>query len=528
MPLNLIAQPWLEVRRASRRRDVVRPCDLTSDFDSDPIVALDFPRPDWNAALTEFLIGLLFLSMPPEDEEDWAEAFTSPPSPEALARKFDPLASLFEFDADGACAFQDLDSLGNQEIKPLAGLLIDAPGENTIKNNSDLFVKRGAAGTLSLPYAAAALITLQTYAPAGGAGHRTSLRGGGPLTTLIAPVRAGSKHAILWDKLWANTPDCDPSNQLSVDQALPWMRETLTSEKQSQLVTPEGRHPALAFFACPRRIRLVVEGDGEERRATGFRTVNYGANYLGWRHPLSPYRDDKKAGLLPIHPHAGASDYGDWLAWWGFDGAQAEASGLWRKRRMQLRRQLGAAQQAEAVGFDMDNMKARQWLDARLPWVDLHEDELKNAVRNSIQAADEAARALRRCVKLALYGSREGPGYRLPDKLPTDASPEPADRFWRETQSSFEAHLEKLIERLTLGRQPTADLLQNWLNTLRQAALRIFDETVDLDGLTEAEPKRLLYARGRLGFEFAHHSKASVFKALQLNAAPDLNKRAEA
>ncbi len=519
MTFNLLTTPWLEARRASGAHLTIRPSDLTDGFADDPILALDFPRPDWNAALTEWLIGLYFLTLAPENEFAWGERFRDPPPPEMLAAALAPLAPWFALDGDGPRAFQDHDTLGNAELKPLSGLLIEAPGEQTTKNNADLFVKRGGAATLTLPEAAAALITLQTYAPAGGAGHRTSMRGGGPLTTLLAPLRRDRKTATLWDRVWANVPEADPTAPDDPREALPWLSPTITSEKGTHPVMPDDRHPALAFFACPRRIRLMFEEIGGTRVATAFRTLNYGANYLAWEHPLSPYRTDKAAGKLPLHPHAGASDYGDWVAWWGFNGAPAQSSTLWRNRRGHTGGNV-ARTPVEAFGFDMDNMKARQWLDARLPWVPAHEGELKDAVTRLIGGADVAARAVRMACKVARYGQRNGNGYRLPDNLPVDALPEPADRLWLETQQDFETLMDALNDLLDDGPKPTAELRRQWLNTLRRHALRIFDETVDLDGLTDVEPRRLLYARSQLSFALSDHPKGPVLKALGIQATP--------
>lgn len=518
MAFNLISDAWLEARRTSGERTVIRPCDLTDGFADDPIVALDFDRPDWNAALTEWLIGLTYLVMAPKDARDWSGPFLAPPSPEALEAALAPLAPYFDLDSDGPAAFQDHAPLHNAEVKPLSGLLIEAPGEQTLKNNADLFIKRGAAESLSLAQAAAALITLQTYAPAGGAGHRTSLRGGGPLTTLLAPVRPGAKGATLWDRVWANVPDRERDAPDDPAAALPWLSSTLTSEKGAAIVTPEDRHPALAFFACPRRIRLAFDGEGRDRVAVGYRTLNYGANYEGWEHPLSPYYTDKKAGKLPLHPHAGASDYGDWVAWWGFGGQAARPVALWLDRRNRVR---GGVDQAliEAFGFDMDNMKARQWLDARLPWINVQEPDLKQAVEAMIAAADVVARAVRTSARIALYGQARDDGYRLPDTLPKDALSEAADRFWRETQGPFEDLLGRLESLLADG-QKTGPLRYEWLKVLRRHALSIFDETVDLDGLTDAEPRRLLYARGELQRLLSGHHKGPLLTALDVNPLP--------
>src|SRR5699024_10547476 len=101
---------------------------------------------------------------------------------------------------------QDLDPLEEARIAPVSGLLIDAPGANGIKNNTDFFVKRGQAQQLCADCAALALYTIQANGPAGGAGFRTGLRGGGPLTTLILPDEANSS---LWHKLWLNVVPMD-------------------------------------------------------------------------------------------------------------------------------------------------------------------------------------------------------------------------------------------------------------------------------------------------------------------------------
>ena len=528
MTFNLLSTPWIEVRRASGACGVVRSCDVTGHFQDDPIVALNFPRPDWNAALTEFLIGLCYLILAPDDEEEWAELFIAPPPPDALQAKLAPFVSAFDFDGDGPCAYQDFDPLVKLESKALSSLLIDAPGENALRNNSDLFIKRDGVKSLNLAYAAAALITLQTYAPSGGAGHRTSMRGGGPLTTLLSPRRSGSTASTLWDRIWVNVPNKDDDAPKPKSESIfPWLTPTRTSVNNEMVIGADSRS-ALAFFACPRRIRLEFAANvicdlsghiGEG--VTGFRTQNYGANYLYWRHPLSPYRADKKSGDLPIHPNSGSSDYGDWRAWWGFDGQSAKPITLWKARRQQISSLIDPSDGIEAFGFDMDNMKARQWLNASFPWIPIHEasaSALKEGIEQAIQAADCSAKALGRNAKIAIYGQRQGIDgpYRLPENLSMDAFKEPSERLWRDSEADFKTHLQSLQDRLKDGSAQTSDLNEQWLQTLKHHAMRIFDESVDIDGLTNADPRRLLWARDRLGFEFANDPKAGVRKALGL------------
>lgn len=75
-----------------------------------PIVALDAPRPDFNGALAQFLIGLLQTVCAPADEDLWEDWLWSPPTPEMLAQRFAPLAPCFQLDGDGPRFMQDFDA----------------------------------------------------------------------------------------------------------------------------------------------------------------------------------------------------------------------------------------------------------------------------------------------------------------------------------------------------------------------------------------------------------------------------------
>jgi CRISPR system Cascade subunit CasA len=182
---NFITQPWLPVIRASGRSARVRPDDLTDLIHEDPIVDLDFPRPDFRCATLEFLIGLLTVACPPRN--DWDARWKAPPSRTELEAAFAPFKSVFTFDGDDVRAYQDQEDFAT-EPTTIEAILIEAPGAATVKKNAALLVKPGRIEVLSRSAAAIALLTLQTMAPAGGAGHRTSLRGGGPLTTLVLPM----------------------------------------------------------------------------------------------------------------------------------------------------------------------------------------------------------------------------------------------------------------------------------------------------------------------------------------------------
>ena len=260
-----------------------------------------WPRPDLNLACHELLIGLIYLACPPQDED-------CPPCTCLIRRPFGrrmaPLASAFNLLGEGPRFLQDFDPLEGTPNPPDM-LFIDSAGDSTAKKNADLMVRRCRYEALPLPLAAMALFTLQAFAPSGGAGNRTSMRGGGPLVALVRPKGEG-----LWPLIWANVPygAALQPDELSL---LPWMRPTVTS-KSGQVVVPEGdpmdAPPPEMFFGQPRRLRLVADGDA----VTGVIQRPYGTNYAQWVHDLSPYYEDAKGQVLPMHPKPGPFGYRNW------------------------------------------------------------------------------------------------------------------------------------------------------------------------------------------------------------------------
>lgn len=199
MAFNLIEKPWIPVRTLSGRELIITPSEITKDYETDPVAELNAPRPDFNGALIQFLIGLVQTCAGPGDEFEWEEKLENPPVPEELHKAFSTVVHAFDLDGEGPRFMQDLE-LEKGEEWPVGRLLIDYPGKNAEEKNTDHFVKRGIVSGLCRRCSAAALFTLQTNAPSGGVGHRTSLRGGGPLTTLVLGT-----EKLLWQTVWLNT-----------------------------------------------------------------------------------------------------------------------------------------------------------------------------------------------------------------------------------------------------------------------------------------------------------------------------------
>lgn len=345
MAFSLIRDRWIPIRYADGTAETIRPSDLprvAAMEQRDPNLA-DFAwgRADLRVASYELLIGLLAVAFPPENQNDWSHWLTAPadvlPDSATLDAAFEKVAPYFELDGDGPRFLQDLEPLDGETLSPDA-LLMDAPGANTLKNGGDLFVKGGRTPVLSRAAASIALFALQAFAPSGGAGHRTSMRGGGPMTTLVVP-----KDGSLWQRVWANVPSRQPL-PADLTRIFPWAAPTYTSQKNEILVEapdedrnrPWG-HPLQAYFGMPRRIRLVFEaGEGracaltgvvDDRVVAGFMMKSRGVNYgPDWRHPLTPYYTPKSgtASRLPLHPKSSRFGYRQWAGC--FTGSAAKTA----------------------------------------------------------------------------------------------------------------------------------------------------------------------------------------------------------
>ena len=522
MPLNLLIDAWIPVRRRSGALDVVAPAAVAVT-EADPVVALDWPRPDFRMACTEFLIGLFATACPPADHDAWLALWEVPPDTAALAAAFAMFVDAFELDGDGPRFLQDLEDFVEQP-NPVGTLLIDAPGDNTLKRNADLLVKRGRIGTLSRAAAAMALYTLQAYAPSGGAGNRTGLRGGGPLTTLAVPPAAPGEEPPLWYLLWANVPCGEPPVAEELPRVFPWLAPTRLSDKSGQTTTPNDAHQHQVWWGMPRRIRLDViqnpqaipcdlTGEVDAMAVRTWRQRPWGVSYQVWEHPLSPhYRTKTTEPLLPVHPQPGGIGYQHWLGLVAEAGDRKPAAAVTAYRQDRLldtRPGDGRRWRLLAGGYDMDNMKARGFAESEMPVAEpgdqraaKAQDELAGAL---VTAANLVAGLLARCVRRGVYG--EGAAL--------DAAPLAAlrERFWAETADSFFSLMAEAA-----GGASSPELRKKWRDTLARDARRLFDEAVPIDPGGEGHPDRIARAARQLGLALAGYGKEgeALFKALNL------------
>lgn len=477
--LNLISDKWIPVRRKDGSETCISPWEI-----ADP--SLEFPawpRPDLNIACLELLAGLVFMADPPRDPADWRAR--EMPDPDRLRAALAPFAPAFELMGDGPRFMQDLDAFegGVRDPNGPDMLFIDSAGGQTVKNNADLLVKRGRYPVLPPALAAMALYTLQAHAPSGGAGNRTSMRGGGPMVTLVDPGQG------LWPLVWANVPYGVPAAATD----LPWMRAARTSENDRK-VYPAEVLPLVAFFGMPRRLRLVA-GDGG---ISGVVQRPYGANYAEWIHPLTPYyRVKAGSDLLPRHPRAGVFGYRNWL---GVVATRKSGDDLARRAQVLELWSQRARLQPEVIvaGWSMDNMKPRDFIFSRAPLIELP-DHLALRMEGMVAAAETLGVVLR--------------GALAPVLAEGEAREAARKGYYLRTQAAFESRL------AGLAADPEG-ASRGWLADLRAVAVGMFDDLA-LPGLADRDTRdqaEIVQARRNLTAAFAGYGKlgGSAFGALGL------------
>ncbi|HID44832.1 MAG TPA: type I-E CRISPR-associated protein Cse1/CasA [Chromatiaceae bacterium] len=525
--MNLLKSPWIRalVGEAVSPKAII---DI-GDASIEDIVTC---RADFRGAIYQLLIGLVQTAFAPKGRKEWLKYWREPPGKEELNEAFKPYRSAFEIDAPiGSPSFmQDLE-LNEGEKKDIAALLIEAPGGKTIKDNQDHFIKRGRVQNMSPWSAALSLFTLQINAPSGGVGHRVSLRGGGPLTTLILPPEK-EEYNTLWHRLWLNVLTQDEIDRLpgnpeltELEAILPWMGKTRTSEKKGMETYPEHAHPLQIFWSMPRRMRLHFSGEegicdltGEptDNAVHSFQTKNYGTNYSGnWVHPLTPYVFEPNKEPLSIKAQPGGLGYRHWLGL-VVEGRKGKLTrspaGVVQRYYKERSQWIGDAEfhpRLWAFGYDMDNMKARCWYEAIMPVFNLkpeQRDDIADNAQKMIEAAADTLKTLKISLKKAWF------------KRPADAKGDISfidANFWSATEPVFYSLLRDLVSNLE-NENSIDELLGQWRNTLKQTAHKLFDQYA-LSSLNEdGDLKRIVMAReGKGGLQ--HYLNGS--KALKALAA---------
>jgi len=524
--MNLITDPWIPVVRQDGTLDAIRPWQVVER--QNPVMEIKAPRPDFQGALYQFLIGLLQTCFSPEGEDTWLEYWQEMPDEDQLQDVFARVQDAFELENSSGPAFMQDFLLPDGDSKEIATLFIDAPGGNTIKKNLDHFTKRNYLNCLCPSCTATALFTLQTNAPSGGSGHRVGLRGGGPLTTLL--VLENNKRN-LWENLWLNilnNEELAPADLID-GSILPWLCKSRLSDKK-QITVPGDVHDLQMYWGMPRRIRLGknagqgtcdICGADSSVRYTDYRTKKHGTNYEGaWLHPLTPYRFDpqKKEAPLSLKGQQGGLGYRHWLGLVMQDHGNGDRGAI-SVQFFQEERFVSLGKERTVslwcFGFDMDNMKARCWYDSHFPVLYLGIKQRENLIGwagELIQVARSIVSMLRGAVKSAWFNR--------PKDAEGDMSMIDAE-FWQGTESDFYHLLHKLAELPGETRMAPPDIYQHWFKTMEKNVFQIF-ESVTLGSTPEGlDLKRIILARQTLKKNF--YGNKEVTK-LRKRASEEANK----
>lgn len=555
-PLSLLHDSWIPVRRASGAKHLMRVSGVVHDLQHDPVVAVDWGRPDLDVATLEFLIALLAVVLRPVSNRAWRRRWEFPPTAEEFQAALDSFALAFVLDGEGPRFLQDAEDFDG-DLLPIERLLIDTPGQNTVLKNIDLLVKRGRLGKVSRSAAAIMLYALQAFAPAGGAGHRTSLRGGGPLTTLVVPGSGPVGEPVsLWHQLWANVTVGAPAGSSDLPLIFPWLASTRRSADKGGGTVLDGQaaHPLQAMWGMPRRIRLVfrpalpgeicdLTGLSDAVMVVGFRTLPYGVQYLNavTEHPLTPlYFAKEGEAPLAVHPQPGGIGYRHWHSLTVEDGMRSrpaaavsqfmnlhdpdDSSPAWPDARLAI------------YGYDMDNAKARSFVEVTMPLFAADAPPVRKALlahaRRLSEGATQAANLLRAQVRAAVAEEA---------KVDATALSAVRQRFFAATDASFWNALHRAREAFNsdLGADPEP-LTKSWLGALRACAFEVFDEVAPLDPLSPGAAGRMVdgkwaappvvAARRNLGVALSGYGKwgDGLFNALGLPGPQPAKRKSKA
>jgi len=493
MQYNLMDEAWLPALFDGERTEWIRPWEIVGG--DPPPIGLNPQRADFRAALMEFLVGLLQTTFAPKDMRTRDRMIENPPEPEALREAFMAHEPYFNLFGERPRFLQDL-TMGEAD-KPVrnsvVSLFIEQPGGITLKENKDLFVKRDQLNTLCPACAAAALYTLQAFAPSGGRGNRTSMRGGGPLSTLAV-------GKTLWESVWMNVAPCTgggsiesaPEKETLKNKVYPWASPTRTSDN-NEVVHPQEMHPVHVFWGMPRRIVLRetkaeapcdVCGREHELAVREFLSRPNGYNYgPEWVHPLTPYTIEQNKPPLSIKGRSNIEAYSNWLGL--VYGEPAD------KRYMRaaacVRNVPGKGTKVNAAGYDMDNAKARQWCEHLFAVFPVRGDGklFGQEVRRMVTAADQIRLNLANALKDALvheFGKSQA-------KADRSLLENAGNMFWGKTEEPFYKAAEEFAA-LPDSAEPERrdEIRQGWGRRLVNEAQALFEYTA---GSFRIPPERM-------------------------------------
>jgi len=545
----LLSDQWIPVQRKDGTRDIISPLDLLSDSPENPVKSIATIRPDFDGAVLQFLIGLYQVLFSPGDTDEWRELLDSPPTVESLQERIDLLKPAFIPDGPDHRFMQDSSAKDSKPEDP------DDPGEpKKIQNlliegndsSSRHFFKEGRIQHLCPTCAVMALMTLQLNAPGGGRGHMTSLRGGGPLTTLVC---VPDEQTTLWKTVLLNliSTDTFPSKydldvkSSVIEKIFPWLGILPNSEK-GDVIVPKDMHPYHVYWNVPRRIFLNFEdttsgycdlcGEKSEGLLSKYWTLGKGIKYDSWIHPLTPYyvtTDDMTGNkLAPVHGSEKGVTYANWI---GIVMGSSDTRGIPASVVQTLPDRLYKDPEypelkVHVFGYEMAKAKPRSWLDELLPTI-MVPREFRAAFFNEVSRFVITASNI---LSVLIAKIKEGYTCR-PEDLKKGKFSDVRISFWHQTESAFYSALEMLTTSIPADalrsdelHPMTDEVKKSWLTEMRDVTISLFKERVTFPINGGANPGLSAHAEIALRF-YLSNNNPKVCKSLGLPAPKKGTKR---
>ncbi len=215
-----------------------------------------------------------------------------------------------------------------------------------------------------------------------------------------------------------------------------------------------------------------------------------------------------------MHGQPGGIGYRHWLGLTLMDMDEKKnrlpAAVITRQTQDNNRRKLKV--QVWAFGYDMDNMKARGWCEARMPFIEIEDgmlNILRPKVKQMVKTSETIAYLLREAVKKACYGEAsikvDGSKVKVDWRIPSNVKSDTGDleaiqiEFWLRTETVFYDCLKVLPDTFGGDGESQRKLLTKWHSSLRDSAESLFKERTETlagDGTTV---RRLVLAFEELG-----------------------------
>ena len=541
--MNLITDPWIPVVRQDGTEDTIIPWQIAEP--QNPVVEIKAPRPDFQGALYQFLIGLLQTCFAPEDEGEWLEYWQEMPGEDKMQEAFMKEQNAFEMENPVGAAFMQehpttdkhQELFDKAEWLPIEDLIGGALSENTRKGNKDLFVKTNQIKVVSPYWAALALYNMQVTGVLAWGKHRVGLRGNAPLTTLLVPKAAGSK---LWHKLWLNILYKEDLDLLQGDltktdkkDIFPWMGKTRTSPKKKP-TSPQDANPLQHYWAMPRRIILKIEAVEGECNLSGvrikkgvkfYKRVPDGVYYTnGWVHPLTPYiRLAKDKFPKPMVGKCAGEGCRQWISL-NYD-EYSDESNIGRARVVKdfyEEKPRVAEPNLWCFGYDAKSANVKCWYESIMPTFSVDSenvDALKSHVTDVIQLSSLLAKELRNSLARAWFRAQTDSSGKKKWNHVINAMNKSGHlssynniefEYWDYLETFFPDIIEGLIDYGQNSGKPL-EIHAKWVRKIQIYCLKFFDENA-LNGLDDASNmKRIVEAKGYL-FSVLYPKKKSFLK----------------